>query len=190
MQRLEFEQLVLEMVFEVGYEKLTPASVAYFLRIPIKVAEANLDELARDSVLDIEVDDDGRVFYVLPSPAHAPNVLDQTVMRRSARGLGSHFAVAELAARSNLGSRLEYAVLEAIPSSNDGTCCIITFKRTRSAEVHGIPQHTFIRHSFHLLVSTQSSQCSMNVVIISCAFFLVATLNDSFNENCVITIKM
>lgn len=98
MQRLEFEQLILEMVFEVGYEQLTPASVAYFLRIPIKTAEAYLDDLARDGVLEIECDDGGRVFYVLPSPfKHSPVMLDQTIMRRSARGLGSHFAVAELA---------------------------------------------------------------------------------------------
>jgi len=101
MRRLEFEQLILEMVFEVGYEKLTPATVAYFLRIPIKTAEAHLDELAKDSVLDIEVDDSGRIFYVLPSPFEpSDQIMNQTVMRRSARGLGSHFAVAELAKKS------------------------------------------------------------------------------------------
>ena len=51
MLRLDFEQAILEMVFEVGYEKLTPASVAYFLRVPIKSAEAFLDQLVTDGVL-------------------------------------------------------------------------------------------------------------------------------------------
>jgi TM2 domain-containing membrane protein YozV len=89
MLRLEFEQSILEMVFEVGYRSLTPATVAYYLKIPVKRAETTLDELVLDGVLELESDEWGRYYYVLPVTAvPAPDVIAQTIERRAQRALG------------------------------------------------------------------------------------------------------
>lgn len=69
MRRLDFEQAILEMIIEAGYDYLTPANVAFFLKVPIKMAEKCLDELVLDSILELETADDGRVLYCLPESA-------------------------------------------------------------------------------------------------------------------------
>lgn len=89
MDRLDFEQAILEMIFDVGYDELTPATVAYFLKVPINAAKAMLNELINDGVLELESDPEGRFFYVLPIPVRpSERVLSRTRQFRATHGVG------------------------------------------------------------------------------------------------------
>lgn len=89
MRRLDFEQAILEMFFEVGYEFVTPATVAYFLKIPIKLAEQYLDQLIQDDVLELEVNEHGHILYALPLIARPKGkILEKTHRFRSTHGEG------------------------------------------------------------------------------------------------------
>ncbi|TVR02361.1 MAG: hypothetical protein EA398_07855 [Deltaproteobacteria bacterium] len=66
MEQRQFEQAVLHLVYGGGMPRLTPASVAYQLGLPVKDSERRLDRMVAEGTLELDSDDDGNLFYFLP----------------------------------------------------------------------------------------------------------------------------
>ncbi len=60
-----FEQEILKLAFETD-ARITAASVAYYLGIPSREANRMLNELLQDGVLELDSDEDGNLYYMVP----------------------------------------------------------------------------------------------------------------------------
>lgn len=65
MNAREFEQRFLELVFRTN-AKLTPHVIAYRFGIPFAEAKEHLENLAKNGVVEMEVDDSGQIRYEVP----------------------------------------------------------------------------------------------------------------------------
>jgi TM2 domain-containing membrane protein YozV len=61
-----FDQ-VLAMFFEQGHDQLGPSFLAYELDLTTRAAEQILDEMVKHSLLELDFDDDGNLYYSLNS---------------------------------------------------------------------------------------------------------------------------
>lgn len=68
----EFEQAVLKLAFETD-ARITTASVAYYLGIPSREANDQLNILLEEGVLELDSDDTGNLFYRVPQDAGGQN---------------------------------------------------------------------------------------------------------------------
>jgi hypothetical protein len=58
---------ILDLFYQRGVESVTPTYVAYVLRISPERANNLLDEMVRNSMLELETDDEGHLQYSLPA---------------------------------------------------------------------------------------------------------------------------
>lgn len=90
----EFEQEILKLAFETD-ARITTASVAYYLGIPSREANALLNELLEEGVLELDSDRDGNLYYKVPSRAS----LGADVIKRATDEGVSEFDTAEAASK-------------------------------------------------------------------------------------------
>lgn len=68
----EFEQAVLKLAFETD-ARITTASVAYYLGVPSREANDQLNALLEEGVLELDSDETGNLFYLVPQNAGGQN---------------------------------------------------------------------------------------------------------------------
>lgn len=72
------EQAILSLFYEEGHQEITPAFLAYRMRMRSTEAADVLDGMVRDGILDIHLGDEGYISYQLPPseryrfPSHRP----------------------------------------------------------------------------------------------------------------------
>ena len=73
MEVQQFEQAILKMAFETD-ARITTASVAYYLGIPSKRANELLERLLEEGVLELDSDDEGNLYYLVPNQGSTPSM--------------------------------------------------------------------------------------------------------------------
>ncbi len=71
----QFEQAILKMAFETD-ARITTASVAYYLGIPSNKANKLLNQLVDQGVLELDSDDEGNLYFVVPQKSASQSSTD------------------------------------------------------------------------------------------------------------------